>query len=437
MELTAYQGVGIIITITAVVSFINRRYFHLHPTIGVMVAGLAVAFGVIVAGVFDPRLRETAQGWMEGLQFNDLVLNCLLGYLLFAGSLHVDLGMLKKRGWPIGVFAIAGVVGTALIVGYVMHTLSNVFGLGLEFLHCLLFGALISPTDPIAVLAILKQVGAPKDLEIDVSGESLFNDGVGIVMFLVVVHLLKGQNVGVVSVVKSFAVEAIGGIALGMVYGFLGSRLIRAAKEARVGVLISLTIASGGFLLANALHTSGALAMVVAGVMVGNRENWFDAQSRLSMDEFWEVIDEIGNAILFVLVGLELLLVSGEWLPQRETCLLAGALAIPVVLLARAGSLIVPLSLLKLRWKFHRNTLAIFTWGGLRGGLPLAMALCIPTVSEQMALYHISENQTLNRAMILAMTYLVVAFSIIVQGLTIKPLIRRSMEKETAATQNT
>ncbi|MBN1942963.1 MAG: sodium:proton antiporter [Phycisphaerae bacterium] len=434
MELTVYQGIGVIITITAVVSFINKRFFRLHPTIGVMLAGLAVAVGVVVAGLFDPRIPDTARNWMNGLQFNELVLNCMLGFLLFSGSLHVDMNMLKQRGWPIGVFALAGVVGTAFIVAFALHALSNVFGLGLNFLHCLLFGALISPTDPIAVLAILKQVGAPKDLEIDVSGESLFNDGVGVVMFLVVVHLLTGQNVSVPGVIGLFVLEAAGGVGLGMVYGFLGSRLIRLAGEARVGVLITLTIASGGFLLANALHASGALAMVVAGVMVGNRENWLDSPSRLALDEFWEVIDEVGNAILFVLVGLEILVVRGEWLPERSSCLLAGALAIPVVLLARAGSLIVPLSLLRLKWKFHRNTLAIFTWGGLRGGLPFAMALCVPPASEQIAKYHASPDQILNRPMILTMTYFVVAFSIIVQGLTIKPLIRQSVEKESAQT---
>jgi CPA1 family monovalent cation:H+ antiporter len=430
MEITAYQGVGIIITITAGIAFINRRFFHLHPTIGVMLMGLLVAMGLIVAGIFDPRFPATAQRWMEGLQFNELVLNCMLGFLLFSGSLHVDLRMLKKRGWPIGVFALTGVLGTAFIVAFALHALSDVFGLGLNFLHCLLFGALISPTDPIAVLAILRQVGAPKDLEIDISGESLFNDGIGVVMFLVVVHLLTGQNVSVPSVLGLFVVEAAGGIGLGMVYGFIGSRLVRAGGEARVSVLVTLAVASGGFLLANALHASGALAMVVAGVMVGNHENWMDRHTRKELDDFWEVVDEVGNAILFVLVGLEVLLVSSELRPEWWKCVLGGTIAIPIVLLARAGSLAIPLSLLRLRWKFHHNTLRILTWGGLRGGLPFAMALCIPSIADQVNRYHLTQDRILDRALVLTMTYSVVAFSILVQGLTIKPLIRRAMEKE-------
>ncbi|MBN1554668.1 MAG: sodium:proton antiporter [Phycisphaerae bacterium] len=430
MELTAYQGIGIIITVTALVSFINKRFFGLHPTIGVMLAGLAVALVLMIAGYFDPRFPATATKWMQGLQFNELVLNCMLGFLLFSGSLHVDLNMLKRRGWPIGVFALAGVVGTAFIIAFVLHALSNVFGLGLSFLHCLLFGALISPTDPIAVLAILRQVGAPKDLEIDISGESLFNDGIGVVMFLVVVRLITGQGVSVPSVMGLFVVEAAGGIGLGVVYGYLGSRLIRQAGEARVGVLITLAIASGGFLLANALHTSGALAMVVAGVLVGNHENWLNRHARKELDDFWEVVDEVGNAILFVLVGLEVLVVSGELRPEWWKCVLGGSLAIPIVLLARAGSLVVPLSLLRLRWKFHHNTLAILTWGGLRGGLPFAMALCIPSISDQIQRFHVTRDRVLDRALVLTMTYSVVAFSIIVQGLTIKPLIRRAMAFE-------
>lgn len=435
MDLTAYQGIGIIITITAFVSFINKRFFHLHPTIGVMLAGLVVALVLMIAGLFDPRFPATATQWMRGLQFNELVLNCMLGFLLFAGSLHVDMNMLKRRGWPIGVFALVGVIGTAFIIALVLHGLSAVFGLGLNFLHCLMFGALISPTDPIAVLAILRKVGAPKDLEIDITGESLFNDGIGVVMFLVVVKLMTGQNVSVPTVLGLFVFEAAGGIGLGLLYGYLGSRLIRAAGEARVGVLITLAIATGGFLLANALHASGALAMVVSGVMVGNHENWMNRHARVELDDFWEVVDEVGNAILFVLVGLEVLVVSGELRPEWWKCVLGGTLAIPIVLLARAGSLVIPLSVLRLRWRFHAHTLSILTWGGLRGGLPFAMALCIPSIADQVNRYHLTSDRVLDRALVLTMTYSVVAFSIIVQGLTIKPLIRHAMEKEKQQTK--
>jgi len=433
MELTAYQGVAVIITITAIVSYVNKRFFHLHPTIGVMLAGLALALGLMIAGVFDPRFPGVATDWMRNLQFNDLVLKCMLGFLLFAGSLHVDLKLLLERKWPIGVFALVGVVGTAFIIAGVLHGLSNLFGVGLGFLECLMFGALISPTDPIAVLAILRQVGAPKDLEIDITGESLFNDGIGVVMFLVVVRLLTGSHVGVANVLGLFALEALGGLGLGWIFGFIGSRLIRTVGDARVSVLITLTIASGGYLLAGALHVSGPLAMVVAGVMVGSHENWLHRPARAALDDFWELVDEVGNAILFVLVGLEVLVVSGELRPELWKCLVGAGIAIPLVLLARGGSLIVPLSLLRLRWRFHRNTLAILTWGGLRGGLPLAMALCIPSASEQIARYHTTAAQTLDRALILTMTYAVVAFSILVQGLTIKPMIRNAIAKEARA----
>ncbi len=427
-----YQVIAVVIVLTTLLNYLNRRILKLHPTIGMMLAGILVAVGVVVVGRFNHEIPRRVSLWIANLNFNDLVLKGLLGFLLFAGARHINLKRMVTRLWPIGVFALGGVVVSAFVIGFVFAWLSSMLNLGLSFLDCLLFGAIISPTDPIAVLSILKKVGAPKNLEMDIEGESLFNDGIGVVMFIVVGRvMINPENIHMRTVIGLFGLEALGGIALGWVLGYVASRLIKSSQDIKTQLLVTLCIATGGYQLADVLHMSGPLAMVVAGIIVGNHEDWIEPTCREHMDSFWDIVDEVGNAILFMLVGLELLLVAREVLPEWHTCIMAGLLAIPVVLIARYLSVFAPWLVLRRKFKFSHGVLVIMTWGGLRGGLPLAMALCIPTPDVQVATFHVARSQTLDRAMLLLMTYLVVAFSIFAQGLTITPLVRHFTGGET------
>lgn len=421
---------AVLISLTAVLSYFNHRWLKINPTIGVMVAGLSVAMFLTILGVFDLRIPQMASDWISHLDFRHLLLDGMLGFLLFAGSLQVDMQMLRRRKWQVGIYALVGVLGSAFLIALVLHPVSEMIGLNLAFMDCLLFGALISPTDPIAVLAILRKVGAPKDLETDITGESLFNDGIGVVMFLIVARLMVGDNIGFAAGIWLFGIEALGGIGIGLVLGVICSRIIRSAEEPAIQILITLAVASAGYFAAQKLHTSGPLAMVVAGIIIGNHENWLTKHSRIALDSFWDIIDKLGNTMLFMLVGLEVLVVAREALPELSKCIIAGVVAIPIVLLARAISLYPPVRLLGIISPPHKHTVRILTWGGLRGGLPLAMALCIPTAADQISKMNRSQGQVTDRAMLMMMTYCVVIFSIVVQGLTIKKVISRGMEKE-------
>jgi len=421
---------AVLISLTAILSYFNHRWLKINPTIGVMLAGLSVAIFLMILGIFDSRITEMAADWMSHINFKRLLLDGMLGFLLFAASLQVDMRMLLRRKWQVGIYALVGVLGTAFLIALVLHPVSRMIGLNLAFMDCLLFGALISPTDPIAVLAILRKVGAPKDLETDITGESLFNDGIGVVMFIIIAKLMVGSNVGVLAAIGLFGIEALGGIGIGLVLGIVCSRIIRSAEEPSIQVLITLAVASAGYFGAQKLHTSGPLAMVVAGIIIGNRENWLTRHSRIALESFWDIIDKVGNTMLFMLVGLEVLVIAREALPELSKCILAGAVAIPIVLLARAISLYPPVRLLGMITPPHKHTVRILTWGGLRGGLPLAMALCIPTAAEQISEINRPNGQLTDRGMLMMMTYCVVIFSIVVQGLTIKKVISRGLEKE-------
>jgi CPA1 family monovalent cation:H+ antiporter len=293
---------------------------------------------------------------------------------------------------------------------------SEWLGLGLPFIYCLLFGALISPTDPIAVLSILKTTGAPKSLETKITGESLFNDGIGVVVFLVLLGVATGGELTAGHVAGLFLQEAVGGLVFGLLLGALGYYLLKNVDEYQVEVLITLALVMGGYSLAAALHLSGPIAVVVAGLMIGNhgRQLAMSEQTRQNLDTFWELLDEILNAVLFVLIGLELLLIT-----YHQEYLIASVLLIPIVLLARFISVGVPIKLFSLRRTFTRNVTKLMTWGGLRGGISVALALSLPEGPE--------------RDLILAVTYSVVIFSIAVQGLTIAPLVRNSIRGDAAA----
>jgi monovalent cation:H+ antiporter, CPA1 family len=430
LSMDTFTILAVLITLTAILTYFNHRWLKINPTIGVMVAGLSVAVFLVFLGVFDPDIPIKSTNWISNLNFQHLLLDGMLGFLLFAGSLQVDMRMLLRRKWQVGIYALVGVVGSAFLIALMLHPVSKMIGLNLAFMDCLLFGALISPTDPIAVLAILRKVGAPKDLETDITGESLFNDGIGVVMFLIVAKLMIGSDVGVATGIWLFGIEALGGIGIGLVLGLLCSRIIRSAEETSIQILITLAVASAGYFGAQKLHTSGPLAMVVSGIIIGNHENWLTRHSRIALDSFWDIIDKVGNAVLFMLVGLEVLVIAREALPELSKCILAGAVAVPIVLLGRAISLYPPVRLLGMITPTHKHTVRILTWGGLRGGLPLAMALCIPTAAQQISKMNRPQGEITDRAMLMMMTYFVVIFSIVVQGLTIKKVISRGLEKE-------
>jgi len=411
-----FEIIAILITLAALLAYVNHRFLRLPQTVGLMLLSLAVAIVLLVLGrVGGPvgrAVEETARSVMrEKIDFPAVLLHGMLSLLLFAGALHVRLEDLLASKWSISILATIGVIGSTFVVGAMVYGLSACLGLGLAWLFCLLFGALISPTDPIAVMAILKKAGAPKTLETKIAGESLFNDGIGVVVFISVLEIATGDHGATVGgIAQLFLAEVLGGVALGLVLGYLAYRLLKSVDNYQVEILITLALCLGGYALAHAIHTSGPLAMVAAGLLIGNREHLaMSARTREHLGTFWELIDEILNAVLFVLIGLEVLVLTLDGM-----YLLAGVLAIPLVLLARLVTVGLPMRLLAIRRQFAPRAITILTWGGLRGGISVALALSLP---------HSTPEQPVPRELVLTMTYVVVAFSICVQGLTIGKLV--------------
>lgn len=402
---------ALLLTLAALFSYLNYRYFRLPTTIGLMLIALGASLLVVLMGEFGlVGIEALAAKVLAEIDFDETLLQGMLSFLLFAGALHVNLDDLSRQKWVIGTLATVGVVVSTGLVGAMTWLISDGLGLGLPFIYCLLFGALISPTDPIAVLSILKTSGAPKSLETKITGESLFNDGIGVVVFLVLLGVATGGDLSAGQVAGLFAQEAVGGVAFGLLLGGVGYYLLKNIDEYQVEVLITLALVVGGYSLAHALHLSGPIAVVVAGLMIGNHGRQFamSDRTREHLDTFWELVDEILNAVLFVLIGLEILLIS-----FKSEYVLAAALLIPAVLLARLVSVGLPIKLFSVRRTFSPNVVKLLTWGGLRGGISVALALSLPEGPE--------------RDLILAVTYAVVIFSIAVQGLTIAPLVRSSI----------
>ena len=398
-----------LITLAAVFGYVNQRFIKLPTTIGVMLISLFFSMVLIVLSLINPHVVEVAAGFVGQIEFDKAVLDCMLSFLLFAGALHVDLNDLANQKRLIAALASVGVVISTFIIGTVVYYLTGAFELNFSYAYCLVFGALISPTDPVAVLGILKKVGVSKSLETKITGESLFNDGIGVVVFLAILGIATGENEGSFGAIAHlFLLEAGGGVLLGGVFGFAAYFLLKTIDNYQVEVLITLALVMGVYSLAMSLHMSGPLAMVVAGLMIGNhgRRLAMSNVTRQHLDKFWELIDEVLNAVLFVLIGLELLVlqISGQ-------SLLLGSLAIPIMLGARMIAVALPISILKRFRKFSKGVVPILTWGGLRGGISVALALAIPGGPE--------------RDVFLTMTYVVVIFSIAVQGLTLRPLIKR------------
>jgi len=412
---------AILITLAAVFAFVNTRLLKLPSTIALMLMGLGLALVLLLVGHFNPTLIEPVREFVRTkIDFNETLMKVLLSFLLFAGALHVNLGdLLKQKAVVLGLASI-GVVLSTFIIGTIMFYVTRAFGFQISYLYALIFGALISPTDPIAVLGILKKVGAPKSLETKICGESLFNDGVGVVVFLVMVGLVTGKiEADAVRISEMFFVEAGGGIILGLILGYLGYLALKALDDYDVEILITLAIVMGGYSLATHLHISGPLAMVVAGLMVGNqgRALAMSDLTREHLDTFWELVDEILNALLFVLIGLEMLIIA-----LTGKVIMLGVVAIFIVLLGRFIAVWLAVSVLKKSRPFSPGAVKILTWGGLRGGISVALALALPEGPE--------------RDILVTVTYIVVVFSIAVQGLTVGPLIRSEQRKGNAEVES-
>ncbi len=408
-----FNILAILLTLTALFSYLNHRYIGLPVTIGVMLIALSMSLLLNLLGSFGLDLEEQVERMLREVDFDKTLLHGMLSFLLFAGALHINLNDLAERKWSISLLATVGTLLSTFIVGTLAWWVLGWFGIELSYIYCLLFGALISPTDPIAVLGILKHAGAPKSLEIKISGESLFNDGVGVVIFLVILEVATGTHqpsVGHIGLL--FTQETVGGGLFGLALGYLAYQMLKSVDNYQVEVLITLALVAGGYALAGALHLSGPIAMVVAGLLIGNHGRLFamSEKTRDRLDVFWELVDGILNAVLFVLIGLEVLVLT-----FTHQYLLASLLMIPLVLLARFIAIGIPVTLLRPFRVFSPGAVRIMTWGGLRGGISVAMALSLPLGPQ--------------RDVILAITYVIVIFSIVVQGLTIGRLIKWTMRR--------
>ncbi|TKB70302.1 MAG: sodium:proton antiporter [Nitrospira sp.] len=404
--MTLIHTLTILICLAALFSYVNHRLLKLPMTIGLMAVALVFSLILLVLGKLGFGVEAEAQRFIGAIDFNEALMHGMLGFLLFAGALHVKLDELLDLKWVIGTLAVIGTILSSLLIGGLSYVVFALVGLPLPFLYCLLFGALISPTDPIAVMGVLRQARLPKALEMKIVGESLFNDGVGVVIFLVVLNLVPKETVHVTDVLRLFAEEALGGAALGLALGYIAYRMLRSVDNYQVEILITLALVMGSFGLADLLHTSGPIAVVVAGLLIGNygRQWAMSETTREHLDNFWELLDELLNAVLFVLIGLEVLVLSFQ-----QPYLIAGLVAIPLVLAARWITVVLQVKGLSVVHEFNEKTIRILTWGGLRGGISVALALSLPPGSSRDALVTI--------------TYAVVVFSILVQGLTINRVL--------------
>lgn len=416
MEL--FHILSAIIVLSAFCAYLNQKYIQLPITIGLMLAGLLLSAIVLGIGTLSPAFADAYAGKLGTIDFSEVLLDFILSFLLFAGALHTDFEKLSKAKWPILSFATIGVILSTFIIGSILYYVLQLADYPLAYIYCLLFGALISPTDPVAVMGILKKAKVPESLEVKIIGESLFNDGIGVVVFLSLFQIAQVgiENVEASFIAELFALEILGGIGLGLLIGYIGYFMMKRIDHYQTEVLITLAIVTGGYSLAQSLHFSGPLAMVAAGLLIGNQATRLamSKQTKQYVERFWEMIDEILNAFLFVLIGLELVLI-----PFNSTFILIGLFATIMVLLVRYFVLALPSYALGFHKTFAPNALLIMTWGGLRGGISVALALSLSPGPQ--------------KNLLVTITYVVVLFSLLIQGLTIEKLIKRLSNKRLTA----
>ncbi|HEX5172022.1 MAG TPA: sodium:proton antiporter [Cyclobacteriaceae bacterium] len=404
----------IVVVLSAALAYVNERFLHLPSTVGLMILALVLSLVLQLGGIFSKEVLGLAERLVESIDFSEALLDFMLSFLLFAGALHTDWSKLNKSRRPIITFATAGVVLSTFLAGTGVFLLLSLFKVTVPYFQCLVFGALISPTDPIAVLGILKKARVPESTEIKIVGESLFNDGIGVVLFITLLRITQRglEKISLGEIGLLLLEEVAGGIILGLALGYLGFRLLKSIDHYQTEVLITIGMVMGGYLLAKILQFSGPLAMVTAGILIGNKGKE-TAMSNVTMDytfKFWEMVDEIMNAALFVLIGLELLII-----PFQLHFVWLGMATIVLVLLTRHSVLALVSIAFGFKSEFEPSTISIMTWGGLRGGISIAMALIIPI--------------EFNRSLFLTITYVIVLFSIIVQGLTIEHFIKRRLNR--------
>mgnify|MGYP003650655230 FL=1 len=402
---------SVLIFLSAVFGYINVRFLKLPNSIGLMLITIVFTLVVFAISGFNDTLLNAEKYIITQIDFRTVLMDVMLSFLLFAGALHTNFEQLKVQRWPVFAFATLGVLVSTFLVGTAMYYILQVVGLPIDYVYCLLFGALISPTDPIAVLGILKKAGVPKKLETKIVGESLFNDGVGVVVFLTIFQIASfgSSEMGASEILKLFGQEVIGGLGLGLLLGWITFRLMKSIDDYDIEVIITLAAVMTGTVIAHQLHLSAPLAMVTAGLIVGNdkvRNAAMSESTEIYVDKFWELLDILLNTVLFVLIGMEILVLTIEL-----NYFVAGLIAVPIVLACRYLSLLLPINFFKKKLDFVPNTNVIMTWGGLRGGISIALALGL--------------TAEMHRDLFLVITYVVVVFSILVQGLTVGKLVNR------------
>ena len=416
MSLSLFEIAALLLALSGFFGWFNHTVLKLPHTIGLLVMALIASVALLLLEKFFPALgiTSTLQSAIGQIDFYSTVMEGMLAFLLFAGALHVDFSFLRSQAWAIGLMASVGVMMSTFIVGTGFYFLSGFLGLQVPYIWALVFGALISPTDPVAVLSLLKSINVPDALEAKIAGESLFNDGVGVVVFAILLTIATstgGAEVTAFQVAELFVVEAIGGAVLGAITGWIAYRAMSTMDEHMLEILLSIGIVAGTYAIALRLHLSGPIAVVVAGLLIGNRGATLGMSKHTKdhMFSFWELIDEILNSVLFLLIGLEVLVIaldpSFAWLAFAT---------IPLVLSSRLISVSIPIMLLSIKQTFTSGAIPVLTWGGLRGGISVALVLSLPNIAE--------------KPLLLTCTYAVVLFSIIVQGLTVKTVVNRTVD---------
>jgi len=404
----------LLIIVSAVYSYLNARFIKLPGTIGIVSIAIIVSVITIFIDKINPGAAHYLTSLAKNINFSGTVLNIMLGFLLFAGSFNLSARKLKKEMFPILLLSTFGVVLSAAIFGALFYGVTILFNVHIPLVYCFLFGALISPTDPVAVGAVIKGSKLPQNLETIISGESLFNDGVGLVLFITIIEIIESGtdhvNFGKTAIL--FVREVFGGITLGLVMGYVAFRLMKSITDFQTIVLVSLALVMGISVLAADLHLSIPLAVVSAGLFAGNQSINFDSSehSHQALEKFWQLIDEMLNTILFVMIGLQMV-----DLPYLDHYWLTGAVAIIIILIARWFSIMLPLTFLRRSLNINYSSVNILTWAGLRGGISIALALSLPFTPYK----HI----------ILSGSYFIVIFSIIIQGLTLNKVIDASYKE--------